>query len=93
MKLILRRLRLAELLLGTNLQHAPTFQLRHELFRLGRGTASVVTVAEDDHYVELELERITVVPHADAHIILRPRDIHGGEDGQLWRRGKPVTAL
>ncbi len=89
MKLVMRRFRLAELLCATNPEHAPTFQIRHELFRLARAS-SIATV--DEFHVSLELERVAFVSHADAHIVLRPRDIQGGE-APLHVNGRRVVAV
>lgn len=93
MRLTLKRLRLMELLLKTDTTRAPTFQLAHEAYRLGRGLASVQPTPGEPDCVTLELERTLLPADTSALIVLRPSDVMGGDSGQRWRHGKRVAAL
>ncbi len=84
----MRRVRLMELLLGTDTRRPPVFQLRHEYFRLARGLASILP-GESSAFVVLELERTEAPsPFAAASLVtLRARDV-AGEDSVPWVNGR-----
>lgn len=87
----MKRLRLMELLLGTDTRQPPIFQLRHEYFRLARGLASILR-GESPAFVVLELERTQAPsPSAASLVVLRPRDIQGGDDDALWVKGRRMA--
>lgn len=92
MRLVMRRIHLCRLLMGTNVAHTPTFRMRDELFRLVHGQRSVRNVDVSRVFVELDLQRVFAVEHPDAVIVLRPRDVQGGE-APMYVKGKRLAAV
>lgn len=93
MRLVMKRLRLMELLLATDVARSPVFQVRHEHYRLARGDQSLLPVpGHGELLVMLELERVPEPAVGVPTVVLCGRDVEGGE-GQAWRGGRRVEAL